>query len=64
MTDYHAQAELEAERQQKALLLLDKVARGEGTLSVAEELAREMGIRYQPIRKHPVPQMDGTCNPF
>ena len=62
--NYHAQAELEAERQQKALLLLDKVARGEGTLSVAEELAKEMGIQYKPLRKITVPQWDGTCNAF
>lgn len=57
--------ELDAERQQKALLLLDRVARGEGTVDVARELAAELGIAYQPVRKlNPVPQWDGTCNPF
>ena len=64
MTDYHAQAELEAERQQKALLLLDKVARGETTISDAQELAREIGIDWKPIRKQPAPMWDGTCNAF
>ena len=61
--NYHAQAELEAERQQKALLLLDKVARGEGTLSVAEELARWLGVDYSRIRRRPI-TLEGTCNDF
>lgn len=61
--NFHAQQELEAERYTKNLLLLDKVARGEGTIEVACELARRMGIEYTPLRKR-APIMEGTCNEF
>lgn len=57
--------ELQAERYTKTLLLLDRVARGEGTMEIAQELACEMGIQYKPIQKpRPIPEWDGTCNPF
>ena len=46
------------------LLLLDRVARGETTMRDAEELAKEIGIKYEPVRKQSLPQWDGTCNPF
>lgn len=60
-----AQEELEAERFTKTVLLLDAVARGEGTVDVAKELARELGIEWKPLpKRNPVPAWDGTCNPF
>lgn len=61
--NFHAQQELEAERYTKNLLLLDKVARGEGTIEVACELAKRMGIDYTPIRRAPI-TLEGTCNEF